>query len=46
MCRGNRYRSISDLASDKVQVRVVWPDGEDSDWVEITRLNRWIELAR
>ncbi|WP_417242590.1 CRTAC1 family protein [Celeribacter sp.] len=32
--------------AEKVQVRVVWPDGEDSDWVEITPLNRWIELAR
>ncbi|MEN8836605.1 MAG: CRTAC1 family protein [Celeribacter marinus] len=32
--------------AEKAQVRVIWPDGEQSDWVEITTLDRWIELSR
>ncbi|WP_417257463.1 CRTAC1 family protein [Celeribacter sp.] len=32
--------------AEKAQLRVIWPDGEESDWVEITALNRWIELTR
>ena len=29
----------------KAQLRVVWPDGEASDWLELDRFDRWIELG-
>ncbi|PZX14763.1 CRTAC1 family protein [Celeribacter halophilus] len=32
--------------AETAQIRVVWPDGEESDWVKLTSFNRWVELAR
>ncbi len=28
------------------KVQVTWPDGVESDWVDLTRFDRWVELAR
>ncbi|PTQ75375.1 VCBS repeat protein [Celeribacter persicus] len=28
------------------RVRVTWPNGDQSDWVELDQLNRWVQLAR
>lgn len=32
--------------ASKAQLRVTWPDGAQSDWVELTRFNRWVEFTR
>ncbi|ATG46926.1 hypothetical protein CEW89_04705 [Celeribacter ethanolicus] len=33
-------------ATETARVRVTWPDGTQTDWVGIDRLNRWVQLAR
>jgi len=32
--------------AESAKVQVTWPDGFESDWVELTRFDRWVELAR
>jgi hypothetical protein len=32
--------------AEAVRVRVTWPDGTQTGWVGIDRLNRWVQLAR
>ncbi|WP_417260978.1 CRTAC1 family protein [Celeribacter sp.] len=32
--------------AEVAQVKVTWPDGEETGWVEITQFDRWVELAR
>ncbi|MBW6417270.1 CRTAC1 family protein [Celeribacter sp. PS-C1] len=32
--------------AEVAKVKVTWPDGEETDWVEITQFDRWVELVR